>query len=187
MANNEQENGANLDSDIDAGNLADPANPKSQIPNPKSADWRHYRVGQGVLIADGAVLLVANRWYPEEPLVWSLPGGRCEDGEAAVEAVVREFREETGLEVEAGPLLYVAEARSNLRRQLFLTCAFQMRHIGGALASTGDPAVGEARFVPLVDLDRYLPTPSLGGPLRHWLAHPTAPPHYWYFPEYMQE
>src|SRR5215212_11145439 len=111
-------------------------------------DWRHYRVGHGVLIEDGAVLLVANRWYPDQPPIWSLPGGRCEDGEPAVEAVVREFREETGLQVEAGPLLYVAEARSAVQGRHFLTCAFQVRQIGGRLAWGADPAVSEARFVP---------------------------------------
>jgi ADP-ribose pyrophosphatase YjhB (NUDIX family) len=41
--------------------------------------------------------------------LWSIPGGRIEPGESAEEAVVREVREETGLEVRCGPLLGTAE------------------------------------------------------------------------------
>jgi 8-oxo-dGTP diphosphatase len=37
--------------------------------------------------------------------LWSIPGGRIEPGESDEEAVVREIREETGLEVTCGPLL----------------------------------------------------------------------------------
>jgi ADP-ribose pyrophosphatase YjhB (NUDIX family) len=40
---------------------------------------------------------------------WALPGGRVEPGEAAAEAVVREMREELGIEATCGELLFVAE------------------------------------------------------------------------------
>ncbi|HMA38063.1 MAG TPA: NUDIX hydrolase [Chloroflexia bacterium] len=150
-------------------------------------EWRTYRVGHGVLIEDGCLLLAGNAWYPNEPLVWTLPGGRCEAGEPAIAAVVREFREETGLEVAAGPLIYVAEARSVIRRQHFLTCAFTVRRLGGTLSSDADPTVRELRFVPLAELGPYFPHPSFGAPLRHWLAQPEGPVRYWFFPEYADE
>lgn len=149
-------------------------------------EWRHYRVGAGVLVEDGQVLLVGNAWYAGQPLVWTVPGGRAEPEEPVEAAAAREFAEETGLTVAVGPLLYVAEVRSLVRRQFFLTCAFRVTRTGGSLRAA-DPVAQAVRFVPLADLPTYLPTPSLGAPLRHALAHPTDPPRYWFFPEYTDE
>jgi mutator protein MutT len=57
-------------------------------------------VGVGAILFQGDRILMAQRG--KEPLKgwWSLPGGALETGEALAEAVRREVREETGLEVE---------------------------------------------------------------------------------------
>ncbi len=57
-------------------------------------------VGVGAIILDGGRILMAQRG--KAPLMgwWSLPGGALEAGELLADAVRREVREETGLEVE---------------------------------------------------------------------------------------
>ncbi len=151
------------------------------------AEWTIHRVGQGVLVEEGKVLLAGNRWFSDRPLVWTLPGGRAEDGEGVTGAVVRELLEETGLRVEVGELAFVAEARSVERRQIFLTCAFRVKRVSGELGCQPDSGVEDLRFVPFHALPTYLPTPSLGDPVQWYMQHPDAGARYWFFPEYASE
>ena len=144
-------------------------------------------MAQGVLVEEGRVLLSGNRWFSDRPLVWTLPGGRAEEGEGIIEALVREVREETGLSVEPGDLAFVAEARSEVRRQIFLTCAFTVSRLSGELTCEGDSGVEELRFVPVGELGQYLKAPSLRDPLLWYVQHPRATPRYWFFPEYTSE
>ena len=67
------------------------------------------RVG-GLLLRDGAMLLAAHRGLlPNQTPFWSPPGGGWQFGESLKEALVREFREETGLAVRVGRFLHLHE------------------------------------------------------------------------------
>jgi len=70
------------------------------------------RVG-GLLLREGALLLAAHRGLlPNGAPFWSPPGGGWQFGESIREALVREFKEETGLSVSVGRFLHLHEFSS---------------------------------------------------------------------------
>jgi 8-oxo-dGTP pyrophosphatase MutT (NUDIX family) len=86
-----------------------------------------HRVGAFAIIRDGdGRVLISRRtdsgWF-------NLPGGGVEPHESAVEGLVREVREETGLDVEAGRLVGLYSKPQ--KREMVLT--FEARVVGGTL------------------------------------------------------
>jgi 8-oxo-dGTP pyrophosphatase MutT (NUDIX family) len=64
------------------------------------------------------VLMVCQ--HHEDKDIWMVPGGGIEDGEDTLHAGIRELLEETGLEIEMGPLLWHVEEVSESRGQRFV-------------------------------------------------------------------
>ena len=108
----------------------------------------------GVLIQDGQVLLVR---APKAFLgVVGFPGGGIELGEAPLDALRREFAEETGLEVEPVRVLWATNrlhrARLNPVQQLIAT-HWEVRLVGGTFMPQGNgDDVETAFFCPLNSL-----------------------------------
>ena len=71
--------------------------------------YRQLKVGAGALIQRDGKLLLVRRGpaLSAFPGTWNLPSGYCEVDESPRQAAARETREETGLEVEVGPLVDV--------------------------------------------------------------------------------
>ena len=67
-------------------------------------------VGIGVILFKANHVLLVRRGKPPSQGHWSLPGGRQELGETVREAACREVREETGLDIDIGPLLDVVDS-----------------------------------------------------------------------------
>ena len=66
-------------------------------------------VAVGAIVIDkGAILLVKREREPARGQ-WSLPGGKVEIGESLREAIAREVREETGIDIDVDFLIGVAE------------------------------------------------------------------------------
>jgi 8-oxo-dGTP diphosphatase len=67
-------------------------------------------VGVGAVIVRRGEVLLVRRANPPLQGEWSLPGGALEVGEKLRDGVAREVLEETGLEVEVGPVVEVLDS-----------------------------------------------------------------------------
>lgn len=122
-------------------------------------------VGALVHDADGRLLLIERGSEPHRGR-WTLPGGRVEAGESLEQAVVREIREETGLDVSVGAEVgRVLIPSGNVMFDVVdFTCTL--------VDPTAEPVAGDdaadVRFVDAAAL-RDLPcTPTLIDTLREW-------------------
>jgi len=100
----------------------------------------------GVLVEDGAVLLVRRR-NPPFAGAYALPGGFVDYGETVEAAAAREVQEETGLAVAVERLIGVYSDPARDPRGHTVSVAFLVRRRGGTLAGADD--ADEARFFPL--------------------------------------
>lgn len=94
-----------------------------------------------------------------------------ESGETLEEALRREMREETGLDVEPRELLFVAEGerfRNGRRTAVWRSFFFRVERTGGELDPSGDEEVEELRFAPRGTLPDLLTAPYHAGFLE-WL------------------
>lgn len=107
-----------------------------------------------VVVHDGRLLLVQRRNDPEAGR-WSVPGGRVRGGEPLWEAVVREVREETGLEVAVDRFLGWVERIGSAHHFVILDfAATALEGHAGTRPVAGDDAT-DARWVALEDVAEH--------------------------------
>lgn len=99
----------------------------------------------GVVCLRGDEVLLIRRGTPPRQGEWSLPGGRIEPGERAVDAALRELREETGVEAEITGLIDVVDGVFPEAGRHYVLIDYAARWVSGEPAA-GDDAM-EARFV----------------------------------------
>jgi 8-oxo-dGTP diphosphatase len=100
----------------------------------------------GAVVVDVDRLLLIRRGRGPGIGRWSVPAGRVETGETVGEAVVRELREETGLDGLCGPLLGWVERIEDDHHHVILDFVVEVLEPLEPVA--GDDAA-EARWVPL--------------------------------------
>jgi mutator protein MutT len=121
-------------------------------------------VGAIITDASGRLLLIKRGHEPEAGR-WSLPGGRVEPGESDEQALVREVREETSLEVTPGRLAGTVERPWPDGRVLVIR-DYVAVVTGGGLAAGDDAA--DARWVSPRDFDGLPLTTGLQKVLYAW-------------------
>ena len=115
----------------------------------------------GVVLLDGRAVLIRRG---SEPLKgeWSIPGGTLELGETLVEGVVRELREETGLDVRVLELIEVFERifpdAAGKPQYHFVILDYLCEAVNGTPSPGGD--VTDIALAAEHELSRYNLTPT---------------------------
>jgi len=128
----------------------------------RSYPERPFLAASAAIVRDGKILVVRRARPPAHGL-YTLPGGGVEVGETLMEAVAREVREETALEIEPVGLAgfretIVRDADSRVERHFIILC-FASRW------RAGDPVLNEelseARWLDPAELAGLPTTPGL--------------------------
>ena len=121
----------------------------------------------GILIEEDKILLV--KQDVTKTRQWSLPGGRLESVETVEQCLVRELKEETGLDITVKELLYVCDRFAEDTHVLHMT--FLIDRVGEKSddlnwthedqhASSSSKDIREIIMVPIEELTTYGFTPT---------------------------
>lgn len=116
--------------------------PKPTIP--------HHEIGIGVVWKNGRILIGRR---PENGLLgglWEFPGGKRKNGETLERCILREIREETGIEAAVGP--YLCRVKHRYSHFAVTLHVFRCTYRSGQARPLG---CDTCSWVPLNDLDRY--------------------------------
>ena len=109
-----------------------------------------------IIIQDGKLLLL--KQDTDNGRSWSLPGGKQEPHESVGEALVREVKEETGLDVTPDRLLYVADHVASPEKRI-LHITFKANVVGGTVGNIEEGKdtvpIESVEFVPIEQLGEY--------------------------------
>ena len=82
-----------------------------------------------ILERDGKILLAQRPAHADQPGMWEFAGGKVESGETQPAALIRELREELGIETQ--PTRYVASHQREVSQRLIHLHAWHVAHFVG--------------------------------------------------------
>lgn len=127
------------------GRLEVAANDSRRHPGDEAVPQGQIVVGvSGIATESGRILMVRRGKEPYRGS-WSLPGGRVHPLEPHQQALVREFGEETGLQIRVGSPAGVAEAIERTQGRHYVILSYFVTVTGGVLQAGDDAA--EVRWV----------------------------------------
>lgn len=146
---------------------------------------QHSLLIAAALIWHNGELLLVKQQGPDDPEpTWALPGGVVKHGELLSQALARELREETGLNLtQLGPLIYVAQLVNEMTGACSTTFVCEVSEWEGALAAQDpDALILDARFMSVDDalakLAR-LPWRVMREPIQAYLRGEFGPGGFW--------
>lgn len=86
-----------------------------------------------ILEQDGKILLAQRPPHADQPGMWEFAGGKVEAGETQPDALIRELREELG--IEAQPAQYVASHQREVSQRLITLHAWHVPTFSGELTA----------------------------------------------------
>jgi 8-oxo-dGTP diphosphatase len=143
----------------------------------------YHLVVLGVLRHEDRVLLIQEQ---KRTTFWTIPGGLVEAGELLTETLVREVREETGLEVSAiGRLAYSTQIDFPERRHQTVAFTYEVTAWSGSCQpSDPDEEVVDTAWVPLADAPQMVEGIGWRGmrePLIAYLRGAAPPSSTWFY------
>jgi ADP-ribose pyrophosphatase YjhB (NUDIX family) len=130
--------------------------------DPRAYPDRPFLAVSAAIMRDGRVLLVRRARAPARGL-YTLPGGVVEAGETLVEAVIREVKEETSLDIEpvalAGHREAIVRDAAGRPERHFVILSFACRWRAGEPVPSEE--VDEARWIRPDELSGFKTTPGL--------------------------
>jgi 8-oxo-dGTP diphosphatase len=127
----------------------------------------------GICIKEDSLLMV-NHFGITHKDFWAPPGGGIQFGEHASDCLIREFKEETGLSIEAGKFMFACEfIQPPLHAiEVFFEVSLLSQHLRlGADPEKGSPSIiRSVKFMPWNEIEE-LPSDQRHGIFNH-LVHP---------------
>ncbi len=129
-----------------------------------------------IVLNDAGELLLVHKVDNDQ---WALPGGGMDPGESISQCIVREVKEETGMDVEVtgivgiytNPNHVIAYDDGEVRQQC--SVCFTTRLLGGTVRTSSETK--EVQFVPVGRVDSLTINPSMRLRIQHGLEHRERP------------
>lgn len=119
------------------------------------------RIRPAILLIENNHVLLMQYQYGEKYL-YNFPGGNMDPGETMPDTVIRECREELGIDVEIGQLALVAEIKGDAHRDESIHPIFFGRIIGGIPEIQKEETISSAvSWLKLDDLKLYHLYPNI--------------------------
>lgn len=118
-----------------------------------NADQKTVHVAVGMVVRDGQVLIAKRQDHQHQGGLWEFPGGKVEPGETTEKALVREFQEEVGIQLDPAHMTPLMQLPFDYGDKTVLLDTWVCRNSQGVARGCEGQVV---QWVAEAELDEYL-------------------------------